>query len=152
MPSLSEGDKARCRIHLCYVMDAVDSGDSALLEDRMANIGSETERCHISKLLDKCDKYWRELFDPGTELNSVSTTIGDINRTQTVDVSRTRKQREDDYLLVVEYLALQLAVPNYRKLFKMYRAFSVQNRYSALPRGHSDTCRSDKLYLSCRYS
>lgn len=152
MPKLPERDKNRCRIHLGYVMDAVPDGDAFVLEDRMDNIRNNQEIQWIQGLLDRCDEAWDRMFldRQATGIARTVSTIGDINRTETVNVAESMKARRGAYDMAVELLSQQLAVPVYRKVGGA-RLHEVTGRRRSLPRGPADTCRSDKMWMSLNF-
>jgi hypothetical protein len=152
MPALIEKDKNRARIHLGYMLDAVPDGDAFVLEDRMDNLRNHQEVQWIGSLLNKCDYAWNRLFldEQATGISRTVVTVGDINRSETVNVAESPQQREKFYKLAVDLLGQQLAVPVYRWVAGP-RLHTVEGRRRSLPRGPSDTCRSDKLWLRLNF-
>jgi hypothetical protein len=151
MSKLSEKDKNRCRIHLAYTLDGVEDGDAFLLEDRMDNLRNNDEVRWIKMLLDKCDYAFNRMFldNQATGIARVSNITGDIERTETVNTSEPLKVRQEAYKNAVMHLGTQLSVPVYR-FFPARRFFEPTRRRRSLPRGPSDTCRSDKIVLLMR--
>lgn len=154
MVALSTDDKSRCRWHLGYVLDGVPEGDSAVLEDRMANMRDNYERRKIKLLLDACDNAeTRMRLDSQTVAPNRSELItGDINRSILTQTAETRRQRRQAYVQCCEDLAIHLAVANYNNAGVLPgRLHKVDSRRVGRALGPADTCISDKIYLSINF-
>lgn len=152
---LDEFNRARTRFHLGYGNRAgIPAGDVAVLEQAMDQIDGNYQFNRLKQLLDNADALYNEWIDMSVD-NKVSKELisGDLNRSviRTLDPKAARKQSEISYLAIVQEIAQNLWVPNYREdAYQRFRFARGAGDYLDLVPGLPDTAIGAAQYEIAR--
>lgn len=152
---LDEFNRARARFHLGYGNRAgIPAGDVAVLEKAMDQIDGNYQFNRLKQLLDRCDLlYERWVSMEVDEQVSKELISGDINRSviRTLDPKMAREQARKAYLALVQEVAQNLWVPNYRdEVYQRYRFERGAGDYLDLVPGLPDTAIGAAQYEIAR--
>jgi hypothetical protein len=148
MVALPEEIKDKVRWHLGFVYDAVDPAWDSALEFRMDNLRNNYEATQVQTLTTKCEYAFNRQFvdDQSTGIAQSTIIVGDINRSETVNVAEARRQRQRAYVDACKLLARKLAVP-----YMGHEEGSLPSSsrsYQFRPLGPADTSVGSKLLLA----
>jgi hypothetical protein len=137
-------NRSRTRFHLGYGnIGGIPAGDAAVLEKAMDSVFDNYQFNRLIELLDECDilyTHWRSMsVDSQVSKELIS---GDINRSviRTLDPKMARKQSWEAYMMMVNQIAQNLWVPNYRDdVYQRYRFERGAGDYLNLVPGVADT-------------
>jgi hypothetical protein len=152
---VDEFNRSRIRFHLGYGNRAgIPAGDVAVLEMAMSQIDGNYQFNQLKRLLDRAD----QLYENWTAMkvdSQVSKELisGDLNRSviRTLDPKMARKQAHESYLEIVQEIAQNLWVPNYREeVYQRYRFERGAGDYLDLVPGLPDTAIGAAQYEIAR--
>jgi hypothetical protein len=161
MPALSDENKDKVRYHLNYKPGVTDSGVLAWLEEAMDLVPSNYAMARLEELLFRCEEAEKEAYTAGQDTDNESFTLaakeiydGDIQRSRVQLRAVPADERWDNYVRECDHLATKLNVPNLQdpEMLSRFSHLRTGGAYIKAIPGPSDTCRSDKIYMSLYYA
>jgi hypothetical protein len=148
---LDEFNRARCRFHLGYGNRAgIPAADVAILEKAMDQIDGNYQFNRLKEMLDESDSLWTTWRTFRVDdLVTKELISGDTNRSilRTLDPKRAREQAWANYMAMVNEIAQNLWVPNYRdEVYLRYRFERGAGDYLDLVPGLPDTAIGASQY------